>query len=369
MWSFQPSEIHSAFPAENICRWVCIPTGDWQSPQNWPIALRWREATSIRRQDSLFPSEGTHLTTIPRSRSTEVRRQKYLHLPWLVCGNIQEASRLWFHILHLLQTWGSPSLDQTPCEAVDYNEGLHKNFKHPSGCTALLQREILIHGVTVSVIYIIDNSTTISSPAAVLSLDAMKAFDRLESSRQGCPFSPPSLRTIAWTPGADSPPIGTYLSNLHQWQWPPLYADDILLYVDKAPQTIPHVLHIFNQFSEISGYKINWTKSALLPLNEAMSLVTLPPTIPIVKQLKYLSIDFFFFNRGHRKKNNLNKICGDLYWWTLMPSSLQARIAIIKIDILPWVNFICSMLPLPPPLKYLTYWMRQFLNLYGMENV
>ena len=42
----------------------------------------------------------------------------------------------------------------------------------------------------------------------------------------------------------------------------------------------------------------------------------------------------------------------DFECWSNLPNSLQARIAIIKMDILPPVNFCSSMIPLAP----LGYW-------------
>ncbi len=252
-------------------------------------------------------------------------------------------------------------------------------------------------------LHIIDKAPTIGSSAAVLSLDAMKAFDRLEwpylwsvldkmgfgitfinyikllysnptamvltgkicsspfkicrSSRQGCPLSP-LLFALSLEPLAELVRQTSYISPItingtnHHIS---LYADDILLFINQVPQSIPHILHIFNQFSDISGYKINWTKSALLPLNDAARSATLPPIIPVVCQFKYLGIDIFSSIQTIVKNNygnTLNKICLDLDRWSSLPNSLQARVSIIKMNILPRVNFISSMLPLPAPSQF-----------------
>ncbi len=44
-----------------------------------------------------------------------------------------------------------------------------------------------------------------------------------------------------------------------------LYADDILLFVKNSESSIPIILSIINEFSKISGYKINFEKSEALP--------------------------------------------------------------------------------------------------------
>lgn len=94
-----------------------------------------------------------------------------------------------------------------------------------------------------------------------------------------------------------------------------LYADDILLFVENAAQSITHVLSIFDQFSGILGYRINWSKSALMPLDGAMRSTTLSPLISLLKQFKYLGIEIFPSLQSiikHNFENTLSNICLDL---------------------------------------------------------
>ena len=72
-----------------------------------------------------------------------------------------------------------------------------------------------------------------------------------------------------------------------------LYADDLLLYLDEVPTTLPKLLNIFTQFSSISGYKINLNKSCISPLNSAMVELNLNTELQIVQQFKYLGIDIY----------------------------------------------------------------------------
>lgn len=252
-------------------------------------------------------------------------------------------------------------------------------------------------------LHVIYAAQDIPSPCAVLSLDAEKAFDRLEwdylwvvlqrfnlgttfinftkllysnpsamistngvisnkfplsrSCRQGCPLSPflfilslePLAQKIRQHPAIS--PI-TFNNTTHAIS---LYADDILLFFDRASNSLPHILDTFEVFSSLSGYKINWTKSALLPLNSKLDPKSLPQHIPVVKQFKYLGIDIFPSVTTIVNKNFhgiFSRIETDLTRWSHLPKSFQARVSIIKMDILPRINFFSSMLPLSPPTDY-----------------
>ena len=131
-----------------------------------------------------------------------------------------------------------------------------------------------------------------------------------------------------------------------------LYADDIPLYLNNVPQTLPHLLSILDTFGNHSGYKINKTKSALLSINDAMRKLKLTLPFPIVSHFKYLGIQIFLTLNETVKSNfmsTLNTISNDLKRWNQMTNTLQTRISVIKMNILPRINFLASMIPLPPP--------------------
>lgn len=131
-----------------------------------------------------------------------------------------------------------------------------------------------------------------------------------------------------------------------------LYADDILLYLDKVPLSLPNVLDTFDAFSSLSGYRINWNKSVLFPLNGKIDMSDLTQNIPVVNQFRYLGVNIHP-NLGTITNKNFqglhDKIEADLNRWSFLPNSLQSRISVIKMDILPRLNFLSSMLPLAPP--------------------
>lgn len=180
-----------------------------------------------------------------------------------------------------------------------------------------------------------------ASPAAALSLDAEKAFDRVEwrylfcaletfgfsqkfiswinllytnprasvatnglisqsfelrrGTRQGCPMSPllfalalePLAATIRRDPDFPCIQVGSCTHKLM------LYADDTLVFITKPERSIPSLFKIIERFSKLSGYKVNWDKS------EARLLLTAPRPcfkqgnlLGHVQELKHLGITF-----------------------------------------------------------------------------
>ena len=182
-------------------------------------------------------------------------------------------------------------------------------------------------------------------------------FPILRGTRQGCPLSPlifalslePLAQKIRQHPSVL--PI-TFCNTEHRIS---LYAYDILLYVGDAGFSIPHLLSTFDLFRSLSGYKINWTKSSLMHLNSAISSTPPPSNIPVVRHFRYLGVDIFPSTSSIATKTFqgiYNQVEKDLERWSKLPNSLQARISIVKMDVLPRINFYSSMVPLAPPKGY-----------------
>lgn len=178
------------------------------------------------------------------------------------------------------------------------------------------------------------------SPVAAVSIDAEKAFDQVEwrflayalkiygfgeefrcmiavlylyprarilangvtsneytlgrGTRQGCPLSPllfilvlePLLEKILWDPQIKGIHCGTSQVKLSA------YADDVLLYLVDPSVSFPVVLDVMEAYSKLSGYKVNWPKTEIMPLNVLCnhSMFIGPPTVWVHSRLKYLGV-------------------------------------------------------------------------------
>ena len=119
-----------------------------------------------------------------------------------------------------------------------------------------------------------------------------------------------------------------------------LYADDVLLYLTEPEVSVPALLETLDKYSAISGYKINFTKSVVMPLNPAGE--NLPRHyIPFQwnsKKITYLGLQIpnillkvFSLNYS----SLLSKTEEELRRWMKLPLSLIGRVNTIKMNILP----------------------------------
>lgn len=110
-----------------------------------------------------------------------------------------------------------------------------------------------------------------SSPLSTVIVNGVKSrqFPLSRGTRQGCPLSP-SLFALAIEP------LAIWLREEHRFQGIfrsgvenklSLYADDLLLYVSNPAASVPIILSIIEQFKLLSGYKLNLQKSEYLAVN------------------------------------------------------------------------------------------------------
>ncbi|CAJ0965832.1 unnamed protein product [Ranitomeya imitator] len=132
-----------------------------------------------------------------------------------------------------------------------------------------------------------------------------------------------------------------------------LYADDMVIFMDKVEETLPQVIATIDKFSKFSGLYINWDKSALFPLShtQAPCLETLSP-LPIVSSFKYLGIHMSKYSQLDLQLNIyplLDLVRIKFSTWNKLPLSVAGRINLIKMILLPKLNYCLQHSAVPIP--------------------
>ena len=236
-------------------------------------------------------------------------------------------------------------------------------------------------------------------PEAVISLDAEKAFDRVEWShlfftlrkfgfkeefvawvkllysfplasvisnntqsayfplgrgtRQGCPLSP-LLFAISIEPLAIALRLCKDFKGIQRDGLElkvSLYADDLLLYVSEPASSLPSILDILKQFGRISGYKLNLQKSEMFSLKAEtdVPLSNPPPFKRIQNGFKYLGIEITRTLSTTFTKNFtalLNRCKQDMNRWASLPLSVAGRVNLIKMIVLPKFLYLFQNIPI-----------------------
>lgn len=242
----------------------------------------------------------------------------------------------------------------------------------------------------------------VAEPVVAFSLDAEKAFDRVEFSflfsvlgrygfgssflqwvqlmytdpmatvltngivspsfrlsrgtRQGSPLSPHIfalfLEPLALALRANENIVGIKAGQEEHKLF--LYADDILVVSSNPQRAAAEIISVIDTFSEISGYTINWTKSEAMPLSKVC-----PPVVREKWKFRWMPTGLTYL--GIKLTPGLDKIMESniapiirniqslLQNWTRMTISLLGRINLVKMIIAPKIQYIIYMLPLSFP--------------------
>uniref|UniRef100_A0AAY4B1G0 Reverse transcriptase domain-containing protein n=1 Tax=Denticeps clupeoides TaxID=299321 RepID=A0AAY4B1G0_9TELE len=117
-----------------------------------------------------------------------------------------------------------------------------------------------------------------------------------------------------------------------------LYADDLLIYLSNPLESIPVLMELLRSYSLISGYKLNFSKSTILQVNQlAMSLDLSSFPFKQVVEFTYLGINVPHSYKdlyAHNFKTLLKRTKNDFSRWSSLPI-LAGRLNTIKMVVLP----------------------------------
>lgn len=193
--------------------------------------------------------------------------------------------------------------------------------------------------------------------AAVITNGVISPFFRLSrGTRQGCSLSPLLfiifLETLAVSIRKNTGIKGIECGG--QQHKLLLFADDILAVVTDPETSLPCLMETIQSYSGLSGYTINWDKSEAMPLTP----LCLPYMVEkfkfkwVPKGIKYLGVKLSQ-DLGELPWLNfdplLQKIKTNLEKWVKIKLTLWGKINIIKMIIAPQFNYLVMMLPITIP--------------------
>ena len=198
--------------------------------------------------------------------------------------------------------------------------------------------------------------TIYKSPKAFVYTNGIlsRSFPLNRGTAQGDPLSP-SLFALAIEPLAqkirETDKIRGIEIGKKQYKLS-LYADDLLLYLNNANDSIKYVVEVLEEFSKLSGYKINIRKTELLPIDKSINLENCKEFNIQTKNIKYLGCYISTEKDQLYKDNYLPLIKGlkqDVERWSELKINLIGRINLFKMVWLPKFLYVFQTISISPP--------------------
>ena len=140
-----------------------------------------------------------------------------------------------------------------------------------------------------------------------------------------------------------------------------LFVDDMILYIENPKDSTRKLLEVINEYSKVSGHKINTQKSlAFLYTNKEKTEREIQVTIPFTiatKRIKYLSLHLPKETKDlhiENYKTLMKEIKEDTNRWRNLPCSWIGRINIVKMAILSKAIHRVNAIPIKLPMVFFT---------------
>uniref|UniRef100_A0A803SUI6 Reverse transcriptase domain-containing protein n=1 Tax=Anolis carolinensis TaxID=28377 RepID=A0A803SUI6_ANOCA len=213
--------------------------------------------------------------------------------------------------------------------------------------------------------------------AAIQVNDGLTEKIRLtRGTRQGCPLSP-TLFAIVIEILANMIREDTNIKGIgREGRYKIcLFADDTLLSLENPIEQLKRIETHLTEFGEVTGLQVNWNKSEILLFNytkeeEERIREGGLCRIKIKKSIKYLGINISN-EIGNLERDNIirlrKNVKDTLAKFTKLKLSWFGRIALIKMKILPKINFLFRMLPIKISTGKITNW-QNMINTFCNGN-
>ena len=210
-----------------------------------------------------------------------------------------------------------------------------------------------------------------SSPQACVSTNSLRSpyFSLTRGTRQGCPLSP-LLFAIAIEPLSIALKSSPLLQGVRRGgieHRVSLYADDLLLYVNDPVASSPSIESILMEFGSFSGYKLNLKKSELYPINNLACQIqqSLVPFRLASSGFRYLGVNITR-SLASLHTANFNPLVenmkNDLARWRNLPLSLPGKVQSIKMNVFPKFLYLFRCLPIFLPKSFFQSIDKMILN-------